>query len=210
MLEFFEDKHIYLLDGEPVPCVSEILRFIHSEVYTKTDKKAMDKAANRGTRIHRACEEIDRKGITECDTEILQYVSAYVQFLKDHDVTWELIETPLLYTMYPCAYAGTLDRYGVVDGKKMLIDIKSTRSITKKHQLLYATQLTAYSWADRVYIDGKESWKHRGVDSMAILQLKPDGTYKLIEVNSEDDLWMACLTMHNKFYLTTKRKKVSK
>ena len=200
MLEFNEDKHIYYLDGEQIPCVSEILRFAFREVYG-TDKKdkAMDRAALRGTRIHRACEEIDRTGMTECEPDILQYVSAYVQFLKDHDVSWEEIEKPIFSSSGHVAFAGTLDRLGVVDGKMTLLDIKSTKSITAKHKLLYSTQLAAYG-----------ACMDRFIDQFCILQLKADGTYKLIKVEPNANVWCSCLMMHYEFMKTERRKKVSK
>ena len=34
-LHFLEKKHIYLLDGEPIPCVSDLCRFLHREVYKR-------------------------------------------------------------------------------------------------------------------------------------------------------------------------------
>lgn len=199
MLEFNEDKHIYYLDGEQIPCVSEILRFAFREVYG-TDKKdkAMDRAALRGTRIHRACEEIDRTGMTECEPDILQYVSAYVQFLKDHNVNWELIEQPVYSQSGDVTFAGTLDRFGVVDGKKTLLDIKSTKSITAKHKLLYSAQLAAYNAA-----------LEEDVEQHIILHLKPDGTYKINKVEPDVCAWVSCLMLHSEFE-KTKRKKVSK
>lgn len=200
MLEFNEDKHIYFLDGEQIPCVSEICRFAFREVYGADKKdKAMDRAALRGTRIHRACEEIDRTGMTECEPDILQYVSAYVQFLKDHDVNWIEIEKPVYSKCGDVAFAGTLDRLGVVDGKMTLLDIKSTKSITGKHKLLYATQLAAYG-----------ACRDERIDQFCILQLKQDGTYKLIKVVPNSTVWISCLFLHTEFKKTEKRKKVSK
>ena len=195
-LEFIPDSHEYILDGKRIPSVSEILRFAFYEVYGTEKDKAMDRAADRGVRIHRACEEIDRLGATDCDGNILQYVSAYVQFLKDHDVDWKYIEKPICNESG--MFAGTLDRFGVVDGKTTLLDIKSTKSITGKHKLLYSTQLAAYGSCLSEYID-----------QFCILQLKPDGTYKLIKVEPNSAAWCSCLMLHTEFE-KTKRKKVSK
>ena len=210
--EFNEDTHTYRFEEEEIPSVSEILRFISNDIYgVKRDSKAaLGKAADRGSRIHRAAEEIDRTGMTDCDPDIVQYVSAYVQFLKDHDVKWELIETPIL-RLSPYKYAGTLDRYGVVDGKRMLIDIKSTRTIGKKEKLMYETQLNAYSEAHYIQTSPTTlSAKTIGVDEMAVLQLKADGTYKLIPVAKNDEIWWLCMRLHDELNKTkSKRKKAS-
>ena len=212
-LEFYEDTHTYVYEEEELPSVSEILRFVRYDLYgaSPKNKAALGKAADRGSRVHRACEEIDRKGMTDCDPDIIQYIAAYVKFLSEHEVEWKYIETPC-FKLRPIPYAGTLDRYGVVDGKKMLIDIKSTKTITKGNKLLYEAQLNAYGTADyfqtsKTTIDAIPL----KIDEMAILQLKDDGTYKLIPV-AESDVFWRCLYLHNdlsKIKSKQKRKKVS-
>lgn len=209
MLEFIEKTHEYIYNGERIPSVSEIIRFLSREVYGESDKKAMDTAANRGTRIHKATEEIDRKGTADVDGDILPYVNAYIQFLTDNDVSWEYIEQPILNDSGSVLYAGIFDRYGSINGKKVLVDIKSTAQIGTKHKTLYATQLTAYSKANYMLCDGELIKPDLELDALAVLQLKKDGTYKLIYMEPEDALLTSCLIMHEKTK-TKKRKKVSK
>ena len=210
ILEFHEDTHTYIYNGEEVPSVSEILRFARNEIYSPStrNKAALDKAADRGSRIHRAAEEIDREGVADCDADILPYVEGYVKFLKEHDVRWEMIEVPLLH-LGPNPYAGRLDRYGTVDGKKMLVDIKSTKVISKQAKILYDAQLTAYSEADYFQIsEDVMDVRTLDVQEMAVLQLKDDGTYKLVPAEDEE-VWWHCLRLHHRLS-KTKRKKVSK
>ena len=206
--EFYPDTHAYFYQEEKVPCVSEILRFVSNDIYgaSRKNKAALGKAADRGTRIHRAAEEIDRTGMTDCDPDIIQYVSGYVQFLKDHDVKWELIETPCLHLEH-YKYAGTLDRYGVVDGDQTLVDIKSTRTIGKMEKLLYAAQMTAYSEAHYFReSDILTSVRHLNQSKLAILQLKADGTYKLIYVQPQDELWWTCLSLNDKLTIPKRKR----
>lgn len=193
MLEFFANTHTYKLDGVDIPSVSEILRFLYREVYEEPDKFLMDQAADRGTRVHAATEELDTKGCTTADPDISGYVSAYVQFLKDHEVAWHAIEHMVSYEDW---YAGTFDRFGRVDGKQMIIDIKTTSSISKKHKVLYGAQLTAYWRA----VNCKEA-------DIAVLQLKSDGTYKLIPLEKQDEALDSCLKLHRIFSATKRRKK---
>ena len=193
-LEFIEKGHKYLWDGEEVPSVSEIIRFLTREVYQEPDKVLMDTAADRGTRVHKATEELDRFGTTSCDGDIDGYVSAYVKFHEEHDVEWSLIEQPFYNAA--CGYAGTLDRAGMLDGKPVIVDIKTTKTISAKHKLLYGTQLTAYKYA----------WDYVTPD-LYVLQLKDDGTYKLIKVENQMTELAACLALQSAFAKTKRRKK---
>ena len=195
MLEFDTKTHTYTLEGKEIPSVSELLRFCHREVYEEPDKFLMDQAADRGTRVHLATQALDETGECEADPDIAGYVEAYTKFLKEHEVEWEAIEY-----MVNCEdiYAGTIDRVGILDGKPTLLDIKTTSKITGKHKIMYGAQLTAYAWALADYC---------GHNKLIILHLKKDGTYKLIELKQENDVLNSCLSLHQAFEKTKRRKK---
>ena len=193
-LEFEPKNHVYKLDGKELPSVSEITRFISRELYKEADQTAIDIAADRGTRVHRACEEIDRTGFTECDTDIMQYVSAYVKFLKEHDVKWEMIEQPVYSRQH--WVAGTVDRLGLVDGKMTLLDIKTTKRISGQHKIQYSAQLTLYS----EMVDKAEA-------KLYLLQLKDDGSYKLIDIEPNWHVVWACESLHHEFEMTKQKSK---
>jgi len=198
-LEFIEDGHRYLCNEKEIPSVSEILRFMAREVYGEADKFAMDQAADRGTRVHRAAEEIDRTGRCECDSDIARYVNAYAKFLSEHQVEWRMIEQPVCNEEF--WYAGTIDRYGVVNGEPALLDIKTTKKISKKHKLLYETQLTLYYWTF-CQIKNYEIKPY-------ILQVCDDGNYKLIKAEYQGVLADACLKLHRAFEKTKRRGKTN-
>ena len=182
-LQFIEEGHKYIVDGEEVPSVSEIIRFISREVYGDIDEETLQYAAERGTAVHKACEELDKTGTVECDEEIIGYVQAYKKFLEEHEVEWELIEQSLydewLY------FAGTIDRYGTIDGEKAILDIKSSAIIKK---LLVKAQLDGYYHlaCDNNYIPQKAY----------CLQLKKNGGYRLYEVGIKGDVFRDCLKLH--------------
>ena len=199
-LEFVEDGHRYFYEGKEIPSVSEILRFISREVYKEADKTAMDFAADRGTRVHAACAELDERGSAVVDEDITGYVSAYANFLNDHRVKWEKIEEPRLGINEE--YAGTIDRYGVLDDRPALLDIKTTKKISKKHKLLYETQLTLYNWTFNIIDYNFEIYNY-------ILKLNDDGTYKLIPAENQEAMACACLDLHKAFEKTKRRKKTN-
>ena len=196
-LLFYDDTHRYTVDGDEVPSVSEIIRFLTREVYNDTPQYFMDGAAARGTLVHRATESIDKYGTVECEDDIASYIQAYVQFLKDKTPEWEKIEWPICNEK---KYAGTVDRYGELDGKRVVLDIKTTQSISGMHKLLYGAQLTLYKMAVEL---------ERPVEELVVLQLKKDGSYKLIPIEENKPLALACLTMHEaiKNSKTKRRKK---
>lgn len=181
-LIFFERDHSYEVDGQKLPSVSEIIRFLSREIYANATQYQLDHAADRGTRVHRACENIDRYGSCEADAEIEPYVMAYIQFLKDKKPDWKLIETSLCDLQ--SGFAGTLDRYGIIDGKRVIVDLKSNSSIKP---VLVTAQLNGYRYLARA--------NEHEVDAIASLHLKKDGKYSYIE-RPVNDTFYACLMLH--------------
>lgn len=191
-LKFFDKGHIYMLDGARLPCVSDLCRFLHREVYKDAPVWQMEAAADRGTKVHAATETLDRTGRAEIDGEYLPYLQAYARFLKEHDVSWELIEHPDYHPEY--CYAGTIDRYGLVDEHKTLLDIKTTYKVCKP---LCSASLNLY----RLMLEARG----KGVERLLILHLKKDGTYKLIQFEFDDSVPMALITLNTA--LKRKRRK---
>ena len=69
-LIFYDDKHIYEVDGKPLPSVSEVIRFLSREEYQDVSQYVLDNAADRGTKVHKACEQLIRFGECEIDSDI--------------------------------------------------------------------------------------------------------------------------------------------
>lgn len=182
-LIFYEKNHIYMLDGQRLPCVSDLCRFLHKEIYKDAPLWQMEAAADRGTSVHRATELLDKTGTAEISEEYAPYLEAYAAFRREHDVEWELIEHPDHHPVH--GYAGTIDRFGKVDGFATLLDIKTT---WKVHKPLCSASLNLY----RMILEFRE----RAVERLLILHLKKDGTYKLIKFVADDSVPMALITLH--------------
>lgn len=192
ILQFFDKGHIYMLDGERLPCVSDLCRFLHREIYQDAPVWQMEAAADRGTKVHAATEALDRTGRAEIEDEYLPYLQAYALFRKEHEVQWELIEHADYHPAH--RYAGTIDRYGMVDGCKTLLDIKTTYKVYKP---LCSASLNLY----RMILEARG----KGVEKLMILHLKKDGTYKLIKFAADDSLPLALITLHTA--MKTRRRK---
>lgn len=191
-LIFYEKSHIYMLDGERLPCVSDLCRFLHKEIYKDAPVWQIEAAADRGTSVHKATETLDKTGSAEISDDYAPYLEAYAAFLREHEVEWELIEHPDYHPVH--GYAGTIDRYGTVDGYHTLVDIKTTYTVYKP---LCSASLNLY----RLILEARQ----KAVERLLIIHLKKDGTYKLIKFEFDDAVPMALLTLHN--VLKKKRRK---
>ena len=183
ILQFFDRGHIYMLDGQRLPCVSDLCRFLHREIYKDAPLWQMEAAADRGKKVHAATEALDKTGWAEIEDEYLPYLQAYAAFRREHDVQWELIEHPDYHPAH--RYAGTIDRYGMVDGFKTLLDIKTTYRVYKP---LCSASLNLY----RMMLEARG----KTVERLLILHLRKDGSYKLLRFDADDLVPMALLTLH--------------
>ena len=183
ILQYFDKGHIYMLEGERIPCVSDLCRFLHREIYKDAPLWQLEAAADRGTKVHAATEALDKTGRAEIQDEYLPYLQAYVKFRQEHDVQWELIE----YADYhpELRYAGTIDRYGLVDGIRTLLDIKNTHTVYKP---LCGASLNLY----RLILEARG----KQVERLMILHLKKDGTYRTVRIDIDDSVPMALITLH--------------
>jgi len=183
MIYFDEATHTYTVDGQRLPSVTEICRFLSYD--RKSDKPWLaQQAADRGTRIHEACVLLDYGEDPEDDPEIAGYLTAYRRFLHDYKPEWQGIETML--GSKSLGYAGTCDRYGIINGRRVVLDIKTGASVNK---VSVASQLDGYAsllWA-------KRGWC---ADSLFCLLLRKDGVYVLGEMPKELSAFVVCHRIH--------------
>lgn len=198
-LLFFDSSHKYQLDGIELPSVSKVTRFISREVYGDVNQYILDAACDRGTKVHKATELLDKYGKVECDEEIVPYVQAYISWRKDYNIKADQIsEIESSYGDLDLGYAGTIDRVYCVDGEYWLADIKSSSAPQKR---IWDACLNGY----------KLLWEKNNPDKkitkMFDLHVKKDGTYKVIDVEDCPDSFLACLTLEK---LMQKRKRTKK
>lgn len=183
MLKFYDEGHIYEYNGEVIPSVSELLRFMSREVYGDINKYILDTAAARGTAVHAATQALDELGTVECADEIAGYVEAYARFRREHVAEWQYIEKPLAHP--EMKYAGTVDRAGLLNGVASIVDLK-TNGVVKKP--LVKVQLNGY----RCLMEANGYHTER----LYCLQLVKTGRYRLYPVAVDDSEFMACYTIH--------------
>ena len=188
---FDEDRHEYSVDGKIVPSVTHIIRFLACDVAAGASAAMRDAAAERGSRIHEACTAYDIDGEdAEIDGDIVGYVRAYANFRRDYSIkTWLSFEKPLC-SLGVRQFAGTIDRFGMIDGKGTLVDIKTG---SKLNMPMHRAQLSGY---EILLNDNGFS-----VEQKAVLHLRRDGAYSFRLAPSKDaeamQAFMLCRQINN-------------
>ena len=116
-LEYIDESHTYLCDGVIVPSVTQILKIKFGGKYKGVSKRTLERAAYKGTEVHKA-----------------------IELYCKHGLELELPELRLFKGGEPIA-AGRLDLVISMDGKTGLADIKRTSALDKEY---LAYQLNMY------------------------------------------------------------------
>lgn len=190
-IEFDEEKHLYFVDGEKMPSVTEIIAPITAKHYGSISQEVLRMAAERGTIVHEACEEIDYGLEAEVPAEFEPFVKAYCDFVNDYRVEYLGVEQ-IVYNREG-RYCGTCDRWGRMTGKDFVLDIKTTTSPTKQAKMAGCCQTVAY--ADALNIPDAERY---------LLYLDRKGGYRLMDCKSWEKkngfdsrkCWQLCLDLY--------------
>ena len=176
MFEFNEEKHEYRLDGVRLPSVTEILSPLQAESFAAINPYVLQAAADRGTAVHEITEAMDYDLDYEelLAPDLVPFADAYEEFLTDFDVEWHGVEMPVHFFEQ---YAGTVDRFGYVDGDPAVLDIKTVQSPTVEQKVSVSCQLYAYDRAIKACFPEFQN-KHM---AHYALYLKKDGSYQLID-----------------------------
>ena len=123
-LEFIPDIHRYLVDGILVPCVSDILAYKFND-YVGVPKEILNRAAEKGTELHRAIEIYEKENIPSDLKEFKNYI-----FLKKYYNFENLAnEIPVIYERDgKVLFTGTLDQVIKIGDKIGLNDFKRVLS----------------------------------------------------------------------------------
>jgi len=177
-LTFDPEKHVYCLDGQQVPSVTQILRTL-GIIDTRW---ATEHALERGTAVHQAIQflvedDLDWSTVTP---EIAPYLDAFWQFAGD--VELQVNDTEMIVYSPTHRYAGRLDLLATVQGERAIIEIKTGKALDWVN-----LQLAAYAMC----YDGV-------LPARFCLELRANGTYRLTEHRKPTDLseWMSCLAVY--------------
>ena len=166
------DPTKYVINGIRVPSVTETLALAGLVDFGDIPAHVLEKARGRGSAGHAWLQGMETgvlEGLTP-DPTIRGYVNGYLRFRDDKKFEVEAVEQVVRDETY--MYAGMLDRTGIMDGEQWLLDIKCVAAVRPESALQTAGYGACLPTPHK-----------RGV-----LQLKPDGTYKLHPYTSRNDL----------------------
>jgi len=171
MIEFKEETHQYFVNGQEYPSVTTILSSLNNFAFVNST--VLKNAAEFGTAVHKATELYDSNNLDLdlLDESVLSYVEGWAMFLDEYQPDI-LSSEHRVSSKY--GYAGTLDRYAVINNKKIVIDIKSGTTVPKTTAL----QLAAYQQA--IIENGGT------VDCRYAVHLQPN-KFKVIPFNNHND-----------------------
>lgn len=186
MLTFDQEKHEYRFDGKLVPGVTSLISSLSD--FSFVSDEDMEAACYRGTACHLACELFDLGTLNEAalDPAWRPYLDAWVKFKEERSFAVVLNEHRVFHPVLK--YAGTLDRFGMLEGKPFVLDIKTSASLSP----VIGIQLAAYLEA---LVAGPE-WNGQKKMGRVAVQLKSDGNYVVKEYADSTD-WSAFVGLVN-------------
>ena len=144
-----------------------------------------DQAANRGTEVHEIAEKYIRGEEVEVPDALDGHVRQYEAFVHDRRVT--PVQVEVVVANRAVGYCGTVDLVADVDGRRKLVDLKTSRSGIFAETAL---QTVAYANAE-VYLgaDGEEHpMAELGIVDVAALHLTADG-WSLVPIQQRAEIW---------------------
>lgn len=146
-VEFYPENHVYIVNGKPLPSITNLLKNVYGDIYADINPLVLKKMADYGTAVHNELQNfIEMRKINDSVPITSNYpeVENYFNFVEPiyHIVPQLTEKVVVLYDDHgePVA-AGRFDLLCTVDGKKTLIDFKTTSTI---HKQQVTAQLNMY------------------------------------------------------------------
>lgn len=156
--------------------------------------RSRDKAADLGSLIHATAEaHVLGKPTPPWPVTAKPRMKAFLAFLDEYEPTYLATEASVYNRTE--RYAGTLDAIVEIDGRRLLLDTKTGKGVYPD----VALQLAAYRFAEFIGLaDGSEAPMHE-VDACAVLHLPEDGTYRLVDVRADEEVFKTFLYVREVF-----------
>ena len=135
-LEYFDDEHLYLVDGLIVPSITQLLK-VKFNKYEHIDRDTLKRASEAGTQVHDAIQRLCEDGEISDLPEVKNFL--FLQRQYNFEVMENEVSVILFLNDEPIS-AGRLDMVIRMDGEIGGADIKRTSSLDKDY-LFYQLNL---------------------------------------------------------------------
>ena len=138
LLEYIDETHTYIYDGVILPSITQILKTKFGNKYNAVNKNVLQTASEKGTAVHQAIENYEKRSIEDATCEELRNY----KFLKER-FKFECLDNEVPIVLFheekPIS-AGRVDLILEYEGKVGIADIKRT-SVFDKEYVAYQTNL---------------------------------------------------------------------
>ena len=138
LLEYIDDSHTYIYNGVVLPSITQILKIKFGNKYNGISKEILQKASDRGTKVHLAIEDYEKRSVDDTNCQELRNY----KFLKKR-FNFECLdnEVPIvLFLNEKPICAGRIDLIIKEKEEIGIADIKRT-SVFDKEYVAYQTNL---------------------------------------------------------------------
>lgn len=136
-IRFDEIEHRYYVRNRELPSVSSILRPLSEKLYSAIPAGILQKAANRGIKVHKSIEMYELYGIETNEEVVKEYFTQY-RIAKRLE-QFEVVASELMLTNNE--FCGMIDMIAKKDNKLIIIDVKATSKINYEN---LSAQLAGY------------------------------------------------------------------
>lgn len=182
-IDFNKENHTYKVDGKELPSVTTITSILSNLEYKDIDKEILKRAAEKGTAVHKAIEQLILYGDYELDIKYEPYMCQFREALEKEKFQTKKTE----FMLTDGEVCGTLDNMSIMDDKVIIIDYKTTVTVHKK---LLEAQFGGY----------KKLCDANGikVDKWYGLFLRPSRNhYKFLEIEPNVEIFDKCKEIYN-------------
>lgn len=175
ILEYIDDIHTYLFNGEIFPSITQILKIKFGNKYDGISEGVLKRASEKGTRVHKIIEDYEKHNIEDISySELRDW-----KFLKK-SYKFECLDNEIPIVIFkddkPVA-CGRLDLVLKENEMLGLGDIKTTSTLDKEY---LAYQLNLY----RI---GFQQCYEKNIEFLRGVHLK-NGTRKYVEIPIREDM----------------------
>lgn len=151
-------------------------------------KKAPDrntrKAADTGTAAHDLFERMARgQTVGRVHPDLEPFVTHFDEYLRVVKPEYHFLEETVWSDKHQ--YAGSFDAYATIEGEKLWLDNKTTRSGIHEE---VGIQLAAYRYADNIIREDGSRVPMPKADGGAVLHVRPEG-WKLVPVRCDEEMF---------------------
>jgi len=197
ILQFDSAAHSYVVDGNRVPSVTELLEAAGvSPDYSKVNPAVLQHARQRGIHVDLACDLDDADDLdwSSVHPDAVPYIQAWQSFKADYDYRPIASQVILYHPAYH--YAGTTDTVGELDGMVTVVERKATARMAAS----YALQTAGYT-AEGLWTcppgGGRLSPLDWGTPARIGVHLQRNGRYELVPYDDPGDhaAWLGIVAL---------------